>query len=232
MKKHLVLGLLAFLVSAAAFGNEAKLQSFLDSGSWQEGARYCDKDLLEGLSRRKDIGNVSAMVLSRLATFCAALAGRAGDDFKSGWWWYTAVSLDLKAAQELLPRMREKGLLASLPEPRSVLPKAPEKLEKGQVRLASGEVVAGTGPRAVTKPKIPKVMFLPVSNVARAEVAVEMIVSRDGLPRQPLLVEAKALPAHVFFAYHFVSGFRFEPARVNGEPVECAYTMTVTTQKM
>ena len=232
MKKHLVLSLLAFLVSATAFGNERKLQSFLDSESWQEGARYCDKDLLEELSRRKDIGNVSGMVLSRIATFCAALAGRAGDDFKSGWWWYTAVSLDLKAAQELLPQMREKGLLASLPEPRSSNANALEKGKEGEIRLPSGEVVAGTDPRILTKPKIPKVMFLPVSNVTRAEVAVEMIVSRDGLPRQPLLAKAQALPAHVFFAYHYLSGFRFEPARVNGEPVDCSYTMTVTTQRM
>lgn len=232
MKRRLIATLLVLLASGAAFADERKLQSFLDSESWQDGSRYCDTDLLEGLSRRPDVRNVSAAELSRIATRCAALAGRAGDDFKSGWWWYTAISLDLDTAQALLPKLREKGLLATLPEPRNSNPNALEEPKKGEVRLPSGEVVAGTSARAVTKPRIPKVMFLPVSNVARAEVAVEVIVARDGLPRQPLLAKAKALPAHVFFAYHFLSGFRFEPARIDGEPVDCAYTMTVTTQRM
>lgn len=231
MKKHLVISLIAFLVSGAVFADEGKLQSFIDSESWQEGARYCDTDLLEGLSRRPDIRNVTGADLSRMATYCSALAGRAGDDFKSGWWWYTAVSLDLDAAQALLPKLREKRLLASLPEPRSANANALEKQKKGEVRLPSGEVVPGTSARATTRPKIPKVMFLPVSNVARAEVAIEVIISRDGLPRQPLLARAKALPAHVLFAYHFLSGFRFEPAQVDGNPVDSAYTVTVTTQR-
>ncbi|HET9229257.1 MAG TPA: hypothetical protein VFR31_21435, partial [Thermoanaerobaculia bacterium] len=185
MKKHQVLSLIAFLVAGAVFADERKLQSFIDSESWQEGSRYCDKALLEGLSRRPDIRNVTAADLSRISAYCAALASGGGDDFKSGWWWYTAISLDLDAAQSLLPKLREKGLLTTLPEPRSANANALEKTGKGEVRMPSGEVVAGTGARATTKPKVPKVMFLPVSNVARAEVAIEVIIAKDGLPRQP-----------------------------------------------
>ena len=230
MKKSLLAGLIVFLVSGAAFGDERKLQSFIDSESWSDGFKYCERKLLEGLSRRPDIRNVTAADLSRMSTYCAALSGRAGDDFKSGWWWYTAVSLDLDAAQAMLPKLREKGLLTSLPAPRSSNV-VKEKTEKGEVRLPSGEIVKGDSPRAVTTPPIPKMMHLPISGVVRAVVKVEVIISRDGLPRQPLLLDAKALPVHLVFAYHFVSGFRFEPARVNGETVDSSYTLTVTTQR-
>jgi hypothetical protein len=233
MKKCLLATLIAFLVSGAAFGDERKLQSFIDSESWDDGFKYCETKLLGGLSRRPDIRNVTAADLSRMSAYCAALAGRAGDEFKSGWWWYTAVSLDLDAAQALLPKLREKGLLTSLPAPRSANAANAIKLktQKGEVRLPSGEIVKGDPPRAVTTPPIPKMMYLPVSGVVRAVVMIELIIARDGLPRQPLLLDAKALPAHLVFAYHFVSGFRFEPARVNGEPVDSSYTVTVTTQR-
>jgi hypothetical protein len=58
-----------------------------------------------------------------------------------------------------------------------------------------------------------------------------VIIARDGVPRQPLLVQAQAHPAQVFYAYRYLSDWRFEPARVNGEPVDCAYTLTVTIQR-
>ena len=48
-----------------------------------------------------------------------------------------------------------------------------------------------------------------------------------GVSQQPLLLKAKALPVHVFNAYHFLSTWRFEPAKVDGEPVDSIDTPTI-----
>jgi hypothetical protein len=71
-------------------------------------------------------------------------------------------------------------------------------------------------------------MSRPMAGMAMATVVIEAVVSRDGVPRQPLLVKAQAHPAQVFFAYYFLSTLRFEPAKVNDEPVECLYELTLS----
>lgn len=231
MKTVLLSALVLAVLSQPAFGNEKKLQEWLSAGAWAEGVEYCDHGLVDDLSHRSDLRSLPAEELSRMAVTCAALASGKGDEAGAGWWWYTAASLDLKTAQSLLPEMQKKGLLRTLPAPRSRGAElAPDVDAEKVVRLPSGEVVPGIRPRLLGKPKIPSYMFRPGSGVVRASVVIEVVLSRDGVPQQPLLVEAHALPAHVFFAYNFIRGWRFEPAKVGDEPVECLYTLTVSTQ--
>jgi hypothetical protein len=151
MKTVLLSILVLAVLSGPAFGDEKKLPEWLDAGSWAEGVDYCDHKLVDDLSHRSDLRSLSAEYLSRLVVYCSALAGGKGDEAGSGWWWYTAVSLDFKAAQNLLAELQKKGLLQTLPAPRS---RGPE-----------------------------------------------------------------------------VASWRFEPAKVNDEPVECFYRLTVSTQR-
>jgi len=130
------------------------------------------------LSRRPDPRNISAESLSRIATYCAALAGGNGDDADSGWWWYTAVSLDQKQAQRLLPELQKAGLLRKLPAPRSRTSREP--LADGKFRRPTGQIVEGTPPRVLDKPKAPAFMFPSIRGVASATVEVELVASRTG----------------------------------------------------
>lgn len=233
MKKVLPSALLLTLLSNAAHGSDEKLRKWIDSESWPQGVEYCGKGLMEDLSRRPDVRSVSGEHLSRIATYCAALASGQGDEFSSGWWWYTAAALHLKTAQDLLPEMQKLGLLKTLPAPRSRGNSIRlEKAEKDKVWLPSGEIVSGVPPRPLAKPKPPKYLFRPGPGVASTDVEVEMVVSKDGLPRQPLLVEAQALPLHVLFAYSFFKTLRFEPARVGNEPVDSVYKINVSTKRV
>jgi hypothetical protein len=232
MKTFLLSTLLLAVLARPTFADEKKLQEWISTSSWNEGVEYCDHKMVDDLSHRSDLSRLSAEDLSRLAVYCAALASGKGDEAGSGWWWYTAASLDLKTAQALLPEMRNKGLLQTLPAPRSRGPEsAGDSSEKNKVRLLSGETVPGTPVKPIGKPKIPSYMFHPGSGVKAVSVEVEVVVSRDGVPRQPLLVEAHALPAHVLFAYNFLRTWRFEPAKVNDEPVECLYRLTISTHR-
>lgn len=220
--------LLSSLLLAAAVDStlEDKLRGWVGSQSWQQGAAYCDGDLFVDLSRRPDPRNITAESLSRIATYCAALSGGNGDDAGSGWWWYTAVSLDQKQAQRLLPELQKAGLLQKLPAPRSRT--SHEPLADGKLQRPTGQIVAGTPPRVLDKPRPPASMFPSIRGVASATVEVELVVSRTGVPQQPLLLKAKALPVHVFNAYHFLRTWRFEPAKVDGEPVDSIDAVTIS----
>jgi hypothetical protein len=230
--KALAIGILVLLtMPSLSFGGDKKLQEWLNAGSWSEGADYCNRKLADDLSRRPDLRSVSTEYLSRLAVYCAALASGQGDDRNAGWWWYTAVAIDHKAAEGLLPEMRKLGLLQALPPPRNLGPRREPNEKKKEIRLLSGEIVQGDLPRLLNKPKVPDYIFRPITGVAGATVAIEAIISRDGTLRQPLLVKAGALPVQVLFAYQFLSTFRFEPAKVNGEPVECFYMWTVSVRR-
>ena len=223
--------LLLAVLSRPAFGSEKKLPEWISAGSWAEGVEYCDHKLVDALSHRSDLRNLSAAYLSRLAVYCAALASGKGDEAGAGWWWYTAVSLDFKAAQSLLPELQKKGLLQALPAPRDRGPASTGEGNEKAVRLLSGETVPGSPPRPLGKVKIPSYMFRTGVGVARTSVKVEVVVSKDGVLRQPLLVDAQALPAHVLFAYNFLRGWRLEPAKVGDEPVECFYILTVSARR-
>ena len=229
--KSLLIYVVLLGVSSSAFGSDKKLQDWLGAGSWDKGTEYCNGKLADDVSRRPDLRNTSTEYLARLAVYCAALASGKGDERSASWWWYTAASIDLRASQDLLPEMRKMGLLEVLPPPRSRRSPEAHELKKDEVRLLTGEIVSGTSPRLLTKVKIPEYMFQTITGVSGAVVVIEAVISKDGIPQQPLLLNAKALPVHVLWAYQFFSAFRFEPAKVNDEPVECIYAVTISTQR-
>ena len=181
MKTYLISALLLTVISSSAFGSDRKLREWLDSGSWSQGVEYCNRQLFTDLSRRPDRLRTSAEYLSRLATYCAALAGGKGDEFSSGWWWYTAASLDLKAAESLLPDLRKLGLLQALPAPRSrVSSEVREAKKEAEVQLLSGEIVPGAPPRLVIQPRPPDYLFRLARGVGRTKVTIVLVVTRDG----------------------------------------------------
>lgn len=234
MKNVLVAALLLPLLSNAALGDEGKkLRRWIDSSAWSKGAEYCDRRLLDNLSRQPDAQFLSSEYLARIATYCAALASGKGDEFDAGWWWDTAGNLHRKTAYELLPELQNLGLLKVLPALRGrVTSSPPEKVGEGKVRLVSGELVAGIPPRLLGRPKNPRYLYSLGFSVVRAEVGIELVVSRDGLPRQPLLIEAKALPLHLLYVCRFLSTWRFEPARVNDEPVDSVFETSISTERV
>lgn len=231
MKTYVISILLLTVVSGSALGDDKKLQEWIGSASWSQGVEYCNRELVDDISRRPDLRSISSEYLARIATYCAALASGKGDELSAGWWWYTAASLDLEAAQRLLPEMRKLGLLRMLPVPRMRATSGISDLkEKDEVRLLSGKIVKGIPPRALARPEPPAYMSRRITGVARAIVAVELVVSKNGLPQQPLLMRAEALPPHVLYAYHYLGTWRFEPAKVNDETVESIYSVTITIQ--
>ncbi len=207
------------------------LQQAVAARDWQAGSAACE-GLAAVEARRPDRRQLSAAQYAEKAAYCAAIASGAGDQRAATWWWFTAVAMDTTRALALLPPFRASNLLLELPPPRTALSTAKDKLERGEVRLPSGEVVAGDSVTVALRPRPSKDVFGPAAALARADVSVEVLVDEEGYPTQPVLVSAKALPLHAFAVFDYLRQWRFTPARVKGEPVTSAYLLTISMSSM
>ncbi|HVF61163.1 MAG TPA: hypothetical protein VNJ70_15255 [Thermoanaerobaculia bacterium] len=136
------------------------------------------------LARRPDRGELSAAQYAEKAAQCAAIASGAGDQADAAWWWFTAIAMDAQRALELLPSLRESGLLLELPPPRSLVGSDTRKSQAGEVLLPNGDLVKGELAKPAKRPEWPKHMFRPVTAVVATEVVVEVLIDTDGRPTQ------------------------------------------------
>lgn len=219
--------LLLALFAAAAHASDP-LGRALETRDWASGTTKCES-LAADEARRPDRPQLSAAQYAEKAAQCAAIASGAGDQADATWWWFTAVAMDTQRALELLPSLRERGLLLELPPPRSLVGSAAGKSEAGEVLLPNGDLVKGELAKPAKRPEWPKHMFRPVTAVVATEVVVEVLIDTDGRPTQPVLASAKALPIHAFVTFDALRDWRFTPARVNGEAVVSVYSLTVNT---
>lgn len=225
--KTLACALLLAMFGAAARADDP-LGRALAARDWESGSKKCES-LAADETRRPDRRQLSAALYAEKAAQCAAIASGAGDPADATWWWFTAMAMDAKRSLELLPSLRQSGLLLELPPPRSLVGLATQQLQTGQVLLPNGDLVEGESVKPTVRPDWPQHFFRPVSAVIATEVVVEVLVGTDGRPTQPLLASAKALPIHAFLVFDALRHWRFAPARVNGEAVTSVYRLTVST---
>jgi len=212
-------------------GPTADLAAAVAVRDWNRGGAVCE-GLAQSEAKRPDRRQLSTVHYAQLAAYCAALASGSGDADGAAWWWFTAVSMNSKAARALLPGFLDLGLLKSLPPPRQLTGRSfSAKRSRDQVLLPSGQLVSGTAPAVALRPEVPRYLFSSVPGVARTDVKIEVLVGEDGVPREPLLISAHALPLHAFLAFHYLRGWRFTPAVVDGRPVISAFQLAVSTSR-
>ena len=204
------------------------LWSAIEAEEWAAGLEVCES-LASSEGERPDRGDLPASHFACLASLCAAISSGAGDNWRTNWWWFTAVALDLQEAGENLRALRELGLLKDLLPPRGRVDDSRSKrVTKTRVLLPDGRLLEGTPPERLGSKQHPEYLFVPIDGIARQSVKVELIVGKDGLPWQPVLVSAKALPVHVFLTLFYLHELRFNPAMVADEPVDSVYAMTIS----
>jgi hypothetical protein len=207
-----------------------RLGSAIQARNWPKGMRVCN-GLPRTESRRPDWRQRAASHFAELAAHCAAVASGTGDRWRSNWWWSTAAAMDVDTARNLLPRFQSMGLLLDLlPLRIHAYAKSPEPRSEDQVLLPNGEFVTGERVRPRNHPRIPDYLFGNVPGGARTQVEIGFTVDEEGLPWQPMIVSAQALPLHAFMAFAFIGEWRFFPAVVDGAPVASTYMMTVTVE--
>ena len=202
------------------------LASSIQAADWHEGAGTCAQ-LAVTESRLHGRGDLPASRYAILAVRCAAIAASAGDLATSEWWWYSSLAMDSQAAAA------EAANLAAVAAFHPAAPRPPTppaaQLDGTHVTLPDGSVVIGTAPRRLGPKKPPHYMFEPVPGVAGYEVDVETIVGADGVLHKPLLVSAHALPVQAFLTFASLREWRYEPSRVDQQPVDTRLVVHLTS---
>lgn len=61
----------------------------------------------------------------------------------------------------------------------------------------------------------------------KGHLVVQVLIGKDGVPREPRVLEALTAPTLGYAALEALREWRFAPARLDGEPVEVTYVLTV-----
>ncbi len=172
-------------------------------------------DMLNRLGPGDDAGYVLGAALVYVALADAA-EGRVEDAL---WYWHVALGLHPALADTALDRFGAAGALLRDHPPRTPLlpieddPDAP-----------IGAVVE---PPVVKKSPRPKYPAGALQFRSSGPLVVQVVIGPDGSVSSPVIVQPLPAPTLAYAALDAVRRWRFEAGRLNGQPVEVFYTLTV-----
>lgn len=176
--------------------------------------------LAERMTRRLGPGHGSE-VLFGLATLYRALAEAGlGDEREACWYWHLALAFNPLLVDFGLDRFGEPGRFLLDHE---------EPYEDG---ATDGDSVLPvdhrdvTAPRKVSapKPEFPRgARYFGVTGV----LVVLVVIDEKGVPSKPEVLNALSAPSLTWAGLEALKRWRFEPARLDGEPVPVFYTLTI-----
>lgn len=164
-------------------------------------------------------GSEAAHSLAVAAAILAIAEAGLGHQEDAEWIWDSALNLDPGIAQTdvsgygpAAADLRKRSL-------RSKEAKAEETPEEHKKEVEAPRIIHQT------KPDYPEALRrLGVGG----DVVVSAVIGTDGRPRQPLIVDAHGGgPALKYLALDTVRKWRFEPAKLNGQPVKVYYVLTI-----
>jgi protein TonB len=188
----------------------------LRAQQWQEAGKKAQRvanEMVNNVGTRIEAAHSLAVATALVALAEAGL----GHQEDAEWLWDSALNLDPSIAQT---DVAGYGPAAAELRKRSLRSKAKED----ETTLEQKDVEA---PRVIykTKPNYPEALRrLGVAG----DVAVSVIIGTGGRQRQPLIVDAHAGgPALKYLALDTLRQWRFEPAKLDGQPVKVYYVLTI-----
>ncbi len=171
-------------------------------------------------------GQGAADILGVASAFRAVAEAGQGREEEAGWHWDMALNLRPEVAKtDLSPY----GAIGVGFKARQLRPIDPNRVSPQAVEAAKQEAIQKhfQPPRIIRKvrPRFPEgLRRMGVSG----SLLVETIIGEDGVPREPLVVDAGGVgPAMKYVALESLRQWRFEPARLEGQPVKVYYVLNV-----
>ena len=178
-------------------------------------------------------GDSPAYSLAVVDVFRAIAEAELGHQAEAEWLWESALNLFPDVAKTDLSPYGKKAL-----ELRRLTLRDPNrKMERellDRMNGKDGEAIFNPEnknvepPRIVhqTRPEYPKALRLLLS---QGRVVVSSVIGKDGRPRQPVIVDAQGGGASMrYVALETVGQWRFEPAKLDGQPVAVYYVLTIS----
>lgn len=206
-------------------------EALLREGKYKKVKSRLDTQLRE-MAARFRTGSVAGSLIGSGSALRAIARAGLGDFEGAAWDWHVALTLAPEIARVDRAQFGAAGEYFSSEEfERRSDPGADEEEGKGDGLDAtedrSEEVVA------------PRKKFAPAPEYPRGKadacletpVVIEVLIDREGRPRAPRLAEPGD-PVLFFTATEAVRRWKFEPARLDGEPVTVKYHLTINYQIM
>ena len=195
----------------------SETEGALKAADYRRAIRLANRTVTE-MTERLGVGEKPTQL------FCNALMQKAlahaglGQRADAAWYWHIALGLDAKLAEtDLSPYGDVAGVLEECSERRGV---------SSDITVAENVDDRIAPPRLVKqrKPEYPHgAHYFGVTG----DLIVEVVVASDGTVREPRIVTPLPAPTLTFAALEAVRRWRFEPARMAGQPVDVVYNLTV-----
>jgi TonB family protein len=191
----------------------------------QKALKKADK-LAEDMLARIESGEGMGEWLGAVGLLRAVAAVDSGDRRLGVWHWHVAV--------QMFPELADRDL--------SVYGETGKFLAAHPARIAGGKPPAGGVPvRPVDFPGItaPVKKYAPAPEFPKGKrrtqglsdapvvVVVHAIIDKSGRVRDPLILRSEGELTMVLAALETMQKWEFEPAKINGEPVESYYNLTI-----
>jgi TonB family protein len=191
----------------------AETDTALKAADYRRAVQLANKTVSE-MTERLGTGEKSARLFGTALTQKALAHAGLGERAEAAWYWHIALGLDPKCAEtDFEPYGDAARLLQECSERQGV--------------SSSGPVDQPIQPPKLVKQRKPKYPHGAHYFGVTGDLVVEVIVTSDGQVREPRIVTPLAAPALSYAALEAVKQWRFEPARLAGQPVEVVYSLTV-----
>ena len=195
----------------------ADTESALKNADYGRAMRLANRTVSE-MAERLGIGDRSTQLFSTALTQKALAHAGLGERDHAAWYWHIATCLDPKLAETSLDPYGDAA---------TVLQECGER--KG---ISSAASVADFVSRGIEPPKLVKQRKPDYPHGAqyfgvKGDLVVEVIVASDGSVREPRIVTPLPAPTLSYAALEAVKRWRFEPARMAGQPIDVVYNLTV-----
>ena len=191
----------------------AESASRLEAGDHKDALKLANRAIGE-MTERLGPGDGSTSMLAKALAYKALAHAGLGEQDEALWYWQSAQCLYPKIAEEDFSRFGEPA--AFLKQNTTMDPPA-------MTSASEGDIVTPVLRKRV-KPKFPHgAHYFGVTG----ELIVQVVLTPDGRVRSPEIVQPLPAPTLSYVALEALRHWRFEPARVSGNPVPYPFMLTV-----
>ena len=224
----LVLCTLALPAEAANLGKKwaeelRRTEELLVAGEYAD-ARKATRRIAQEMVDAMGPGDKAETVLGLVLTFRSLAEAGLGDRGAALWYWHVALNLDPSLQEIDLRAFGEHGeFLKAHPLP-----------EHSNVTCADGteDPLCDQAGHELEAPKVRKRPRPAYPYGARAfresgQLIVQVVIAKDGSVMSPRVLKALPAPTLSYVALEAIRKWRFEPAKLDGVPIDAFYNLTV-----
>lgn len=196
----------------------AETENALKTADYRRAIHLANQTVSE-MTERLGTGELPTQLFGTALTQKALAHAGLGERAEAAWYWHIAQGLDAKRGEiDLTPYGDAAGVLRECSERQGVSSAVSLERDRGDGRIQPPKLVRHRRPRYPHGAQ-----YFGITG----DLVVEVVVASDGTVREPRIVTPLPAPTLSYAALEAVRRWRFEPARLAGQPIDVVYNLTV-----